>query len=236
MSTKRANARKVSVNHTNVTHMVRPFSLKDFAPLTITQKNVYKAFRNRKNLFLTGSAGTGKTFVSLYLALSEVRDSDEFKSVTIVRSAVEVRSIGALPGSAEEKLEPFEAPYCGICEQLYDDSKAYSKLKDAGTIKFLPTSFIRGTTLNDTIVIVDEASNLSFHELDSIITRLGNNSRIIFCGDIRQSDLTKESERKGYLEFESIIERMKSFDIIDFMPADIVRSGLVKEYLLASER
>lgn len=231
---KRSTARKASTAPANNVHqLIRPFQLKQFSPITLTQKEVWKSFANRKNLFLSGSAGTGKTFIALYLALKELEHTEEYQKVVLVRSAVEVRAIGALPGDANEKLAPFETPYWGICEELYDDKKAYGRLKAEGKIEFLPTSFIRGSTIKDAIIIVDEYQNLSGHELDSIMTRVGNNSRIIFCGDISQSDLTKETDRRGADKFEAIIERMVSFDMIDFMPSDIVRSGLVKEYLLA---
>lgn len=237
MSSKRSNARKtpISSNGSNVHHLPRPFNLRDISPMTIAQKEVFKYYRAGKNLFLTGSAGTGKTFLALYLALREQKDSldsDIPLQVVVVRSAVATRDIGALPGDITEKCDPYESVYSSMCAELYGDSKAYNRLKGDGTVKFVPTSYIRGTTISNAIIIVDEYQNLSGHELDSIMTRPGKNSKIIFCGDHSQSDLSKEVDRKGAKIFEEIIERMKSFEVIDFHPEDIVRSGLVKEYLL----
>jgi phosphate starvation-inducible protein PhoH len=215
----------------------KPFVLKHIVPITQTQSEFFKAYEDGKQIFMNGYAGTGKTYIALARALRDVEsENSKFKKVAIVRSAVEVRSIGALPGTEEDKLGPFELPYVAICEELYGCRNAYDRLKREGTIEFIPTSFIRGRTLNDMIVIVDESSNLSMHELDSVITRLGKNSRIIFCGDHRQSDLTKDSERQGYVKFEKIIERMQSFVFLEFTASDIVRGPLVKEYLIASNQ
>jgi phosphate starvation-inducible PhoH-like protein len=231
---KRGTARKTPVSAT-AAQFVRPFALRTIKPITTTQKSVWDSYRRNQNLFLRGSAGTGKTFLSLYLALEEVSQADsKYDKVIVVRSVVPTRDIGALPGGIDEKCSIYEMPYHAICADLFEDKKAYQRLKTEEKIDFIPTSFIRGVTIDKAIVIVDEAQNLNFHELDSVITRLGNNTKIVFCGDTKQSDFTKEAERRGYEQFEEIIYRMKSFDIIDFHPEDIVRSGLVKEYLLAS--
>lgn len=224
-----------SANTTSIA--AKPFVLKHIHPITQTQSEFFKAYDEGKQIFMNGYAGTGKTYIALARALQDVEsEGSKFKKVAIVRSAVEVRSIGALPGTEEDKLGPFELPYVAICEELYGCRNAYDRLKREHVIEFIPTSFIRGRTLNDMIVIVDESSNLSMHELDSVITRLGKNSRIIFCGDHRQTDLVKDSERKGYLEFEKIIERMQSFTFLEFTANDIVRGPLVKEYLIASNQ
>ena len=114
-----------------------------------------------------------------------------------------------------------------------DFEMLYGNLKAQESIKFWSTSFIRGTTLDNSIVIVDEFQNLNFHELDSIITRVGENSKIMFCGDASQTDLTKTNDRNGIVDFMSILRKMPSFDIIEFGVDDIVRSGLVKEYIIA---
>jgi len=109
----------------------------------------------------------------------------------------------------------------------------YDNLKNQETISFWSTSFLRGTTLDDAIVIVDESQNLNFHELDSIITRVGQDSKIVFCGDINQSDLQRTNERNGILDFQRILEGMEEFSSIEFGIGDIVRSGLVKSYLIS---
>lgn len=120
--------------------------------------------------------------------------------------------------------------------EMPDDSSfemLYGNLKTQGTISFWSTSFIRGTTLDNSIILVDEFANLNGHELDSIITRVGEDSKIMFCGDATQSDLIKTSERNGIIDFMKVLRVMPSFDIIEFDVEDIVRSSLVKEYLTA---
>jgi phosphate starvation-inducible protein PhoH len=153
-----------------------------------------------------------------------------------MRSVVPTRDIGFLPGNAKEKSKVYEGPYYAICNELFGRGDAYDILKNKNTIEFMTTSFIRGITLNNAIVIVDEVNNMTFHELDSIITRLGKNCRIMFCGDFRQSDLPKQAERNGLLDFMDILERMKSFTHVEFQQEDIVRSGLVKQYIIAKDK
>jgi len=192
-----------------------------------------------KNLFAYGAAGTGKTFVVLYNALKEVLSEDTpYRKIYIVRSLVSTREIGFLPGDHEDKSSLYQIPYKNMVKYMFelpsdsDFEMLYGNLKQQETISFWSTSFIRGTTIDDAIVIVDECQNLNFHELDSIITRVGENAKIMFCGDASQSDLTKSNERNGILDFVRIIQQMESFDLIEFGVDDIVRSGLVKEYLV----
>lgn len=226
---------KRAAKATTVPNQETVFQLRSIKPITKTQQKVFESYKNNNNLWLEGFAGCGKTFLALYLALNEIMNTENcpYKKVTIIRSAVPTRDIGALPGDIGEKTDIYEMPYLSIADELFGRSKSYSKLKALELVEFIPTSYIRGTTLRDRIVIVDEASNLNLHELDSVITRLGSNCKILFCGDFTQSDFTKESERSGYLAFRKIIERMESIDMISFSKEDCVRSGLVKEYLLA---
>lgn len=182
------------------------------------------------NIVAHGSAGTGKTFCAFYIALKEVLQDNTYTHITIIRSAVETRKIGFLPGSEKEKIEVYEAPYRDICEELFGDVNAYEKLKLAGKIRFMTTSFIRGTNLRNSIVIVDEYQNMTFHELDSVITRFGEGCRIIFCGDTYQADLGNLS---GITKFNKILKNLDLFDFIEFSIEDIVRSNLVKSYLQA---
>lgn len=205
--------------------------LETIKPKTTNQKKVFDAFQSGKHLWLHGYAGTGKSFISLYLALQEVL-ANKYKQFTIVRSAVPTREIGYVPGDEEEKLKAYELPYENMCGELFGRSDAYDILKHKRLVQFISTSFIRGTTLHDQIVLVDESENLSFHELDSIITRLGDNSRIVFCGDFQQSDL-KHKEKDGIIQFTKIIDNIKSFEKIEFQIEDIVRSGLIREYIIA---
>jgi phosphate starvation-inducible protein PhoH len=182
-------------------------------------------------------AGTGKTFLALAMALQDMMAGDvSQKKVTIVRSVLPTRDIGFLPGSIEEKIGVYEAPYIALCTELFGRADAYGILKSKGVIEFIPTSFVRGVTIQDSIIILDEVNNCTFHEIDSIITRPGKNCRLLICGDMRQSDLTREQERAGLGDFIRIVDRMKSFSHIEFEEEDIVRSDLVKEYLIAKDR
>lgn len=217
--------RKLDINH-----------LLTFDPMTQGQEEVFEAYKSGNHLVLSGSAGTGKTFSALYLALEEVLDkSNHMESVVICRSIVPTREIGFLPGSLEEKMDAYNAPYKSLCTELFEDKEAYEKLNEQGQVQFISTSHIRGTTINDAVIIVDEMQNLTFHELDSIITRVGQNCRIIFCGDYFQSDFVKDGDKKGIMRFTEILELMKDFTVVEFTWADIVRSDFVRDYLMTKD-
>tara|TARA_Y100000994_G_scaffold246186_1_gene249048 strand:+ start:1571 stop:2320 length:750 start_codon:yes stop_codon:yes gene_type:complete len=209
-------------------------------PITENQKLFFDQWGEDKNLFSYGAAGTGKTFIALYLALKDVMNEESpYEKVYIVRSLVSTREIGFLPGTHEDKSELYQIPYKNMVRHMFgmpDDASfdmLYDNLKHQETISFWSTSFLRGTTLDDAIVIVDECQNLNFHELDSIITRVGQDSKIVFCGDVNQSDLQKTNERNGILDFQRILEGMDEFSMVEFGINDIVRSGLVKSYLIS---
>ena len=215
----------------------------DINPLTENQEKFFDSYSKGQNLFAYGCAGTGKTFIALYLALKEVLDENsQFDKIYIVRSLVSTREIGFLPGDHEDKAALYQIPYKNMVKYMFemptdsDFEMLYGNLKTQETISFWSTSFIRGTTLDNAIVIIDECQNLNFHELDSIITRIGENSKIIFCGDATQTDLTKTYEKNGILDFKKILHSMNEFDIIEFGLDDIVRSGLVKSYLIAKSQ
>lgn len=213
------------------------FNLKRVHPLTENQKKTFDAFQQDKHLMLHGMAGTGKTFLSMYLAINDLMSgTSEQEKIYVIRSVVPTRDMGFLPGSQKEKMKVYEAPYYAICSELFERGDAYDILKQKNAIEFMSTSFVRGTTLNNCYVIVDEINNMTFHELDSVITRIGKNCRVIFCGDFRQSDLTREQERNGLKEFMKVIDRLSDFEYIDFLEADIVRSKLVKEYIIARQK
>ena len=214
------------------------FQLKKIEPLTKHQKESFDAYHQGKNLMLHGIAGTGKSFISMYLALDEILNSSDgpYKKLIIVRSVVPTRDMGFLPGNSKEKAQVYEAPYYAICTELFGRGDAYTYLKQKNLIEFISTSFIRGITLNDCIIIVDEIANMTLHELDSVITRVGRNCKIMFSGDFRQSDFTREHEKNGLVDFMKIIERMKSFAFIDFDEHDIVRSAMVKDYIIWKDK
>lgn len=214
------------------------FQLKQIEPLTKHQKESFDAYNAGKNLMLHGIAGTGKSFISMYLALNQIlKEPDSvYKKVIVVRSVVPTRDMGFLPGNSKEKAKVYEAPYYAICTELFGRGDAYDYLKQKGLVDFISTSFIRGITLNNCIIIVDEIANMTLHELDSVITRVGKNCKIVFSGDFRQSDFTKDHEKNGLPSFMRIIERMKSFSFIDFDENDIVRSSMVKDYIIQKDR
>jgi len=208
-----------------------------YDPITENQSIAYKAWKqDGDHLVLSGSAGTGKTFCALYLALELVMDkSTPWEKIHIIRSVVPTREMGFLPGSEEEKLLPYVSPYIGICSELFNHQDAYKNLVSQDIIQYHSTSFIRGVTFDNAIIIVDEMQNCNFHELDSIITRVGVNSRIIFCGDYYQSDFKNSSDKNGLLDFIDIIEQMKNFTVIEFTWSDIVRSDFVRDYIMTKE-
>ena len=210
--------------------------LPEIEPITKNQEKAFTLYEEDNHLILSGSAGTGKTFIALYLALEEVLDKDTpYDNIVLIRSVVPTREIGYLPGNEEDKKDAYTGPYRAITAELFGVGDAWNKLKQTGVINFETTSFIRGTTFNNAIVIVDEMQNLNFHELDSVITRLGRDCRFIACGDYYQSDFDKDKERNGILKFMNIVEHMKDFEIVEFGWHDIVRSGFVRDYIMTKE-
>ena len=214
--------------------------LVDIEPITDNQKRLFASYKEGKHIVAYGAAGTGKTFITLYNAIKDVLNEETpYEKIYMVRSLVSTREIGFLPGDHEDKSSYYQIPYKNMVKYMFqmpseaDFEMLYGNLKSQETIKFWSTSFLRGTTLDNSIIIVDEYQNLNFHELDSIITRVGENSKIYFCGDASQTDLTKTNDRNGIVDFMKIVRTMASFDLIEFGIDDIVRSGLVKEYLIA---
>jgi len=206
-------------------------------PLTENQKKSFDMWEARHNLVMSGSAGTGKTFLAMYLALQQVLDKNTpYDKVVVVRSIVPTRDIGFLPGDEEEKKDAYSRPYISLCAELLQDNEAWLHLITENKVQFLSTSFIRGLTLSNAIIIVDEMQNLNFHELDTVITRVGEDCRFIMCGDYYQSDFEKDKDRNGILNFMDIIRRLKMFSVIEFTWEDIVRSDFVKDYIMVKEK
>ena len=213
--------------------------LSSIKPVTDSQKKVFETWKQGLNQFLFGCAGTGKTFVSLYLALQEVLKNDTpYDKVIVVRSLIPTREIGFLPGDEEDKAALYQVPYSNMMQFMFTQpneqafSMLYDRLKAQGSFYFLSTSFLRGLTFDNSIIIVDECQNLNFHELDTIITRVGQDSKIVFCGDFGQSDLTRMNEKNGLMNFLQILQEMNEFNCTEFDIGDIVRSGFVRSYLI----
>jgi len=208
-------------------------------PITDNQGLVFNSWKTGKNQFLFGAAGTGKTFISLYLALTDIMDLKKpYDKVILVRSLIPTREIGFLPGDEEDKSALYQVPYQNMVQFMFQQpneqsfSNLYTRLKSQGSLFFLSTSFLRGLTFDNSIIIVDECQNLNFHELDTIITRVGQDSKIIFSGDFYQTDLIKQNDKNGLHTFLRILEEMEEFHCLEFTIGDIVRSGFVRNYLI----
>jgi phosphate starvation-inducible protein PhoH len=209
--------------------------LKHISPLNQNQRTFFELYDKQANaVLLHGVAGTGKTYIAMYKALEEVLDAtSNFERVIVVRSAVPSRDIGHLPGDEKEKTEVYTLPYNEICEDLFNHIQPFQRLQEQKVVHFMITSFVRGITLDNSIVIVDECQNMTDMELNSIMTRIGKNSKVIFCGDFRQTDLYKKNDMSGLQKFIAIADMMPSFKTVEFTVDDIVRSKLVKEYIIA---
>ena len=214
-------------------------SLVTIKPITDNQKEVFATWKKGANQFLFGAAGTGKTFISLYLALQDVFDlKSKYERVVLVRSLIPTREIGFLPGDEEDKAALYQVPYQNMVQFMFEQpneqqfNTLYDRLKGQGSLFFLSTSFLRGLTFDNSIIIVDECQNLNFHELDTIITRVGQDAKIVFCGDFDQTDLMNHNERNGLHDFLRILEEMEEFNCVEFTLGDIVRSGFVRSYLI----
>jgi predicted ribonuclease YlaK len=225
-----ASKKNKDINHTNLVNI---------KSITDNQKVVFDSWKKGKNQFLFGAAGTGKTFISLYLALKDVLDlKKSYDKVVLVRSLIPTREIGFLPGDEEDKGSLYQVPYQNMVQFMFEMqneqqfNNLYDRLKGQGSLYFLSTSFLRGLTFDNTVIIVDECQNLNFHELDTIITRVGQDSKIVFCGDFDQTDLVKQNERNGLHDFLRILEEMDEFNCTEFTIGDIVRSGFVRSYLI----
>jgi len=224
-------------------HMVgilnQKFSMRKINPLTPAQSDLFDSYKQGYNLAAIGTAGTGKTMCAMYLALSDVLQRGEYEKVVVIRSAVQTREQGFMPGSKAQKEAVFEQPYTDITNDLFDRGDAYQILKSKGMVQFMSSSFVRGLTFDNSIIIVDECQSMTYHELDSIITRVGESSKIIFCGDTKQDDLQQSRNRadiSGLHDFIKVLEAIPSFDVVRFGVDDIVRSGLVREYIIAKTR
>ena len=236
--TKATTSKKKTAKRSLDTRIINENTMQQCTPLTQKQQDMFNAFLGSENQLLAiGSAGTGKSFIALYLALKDVLIDKNHKRIILLRSPMSVNSQGFLPGTLEEKEAVYERPYVDIVNWLFDHNDAYSELKDAGIIQFMTTSYIRGLTWNDSIIIADEVQNMVWEEINTIATRIGSNSRILFLGDAKQDDIkvSKRYQESGIEKLLKVAYSMKQFDIIEFMPSDIVRNELVKSWIIACE-
>ncbi len=221
-----------------VTILNNKFGMRQIRPLTQTQSDLFDAYKQGYNLAAIGTAGTGKTMCAMYMALNDVMQKRGYEKIIVVRSAVQTREQGFMPGSKEQKEALYSVPYSDIVNDLFDRGDAYKILETKGMVQFMTSSFVRGLTFDNAIIIVDECQSMTYHELDTIITRVGESSKIIFCGDTKQDDLNISKNRadvSGLGDFLRVLNKVPSFKTIKFTAEDIVRSGLVKEYILAKE-
>lgn len=212
------------------------FQVREIHPLNENQGKLFKFYGEGKNIVASGSAGTGKSFCLLYLMLQDLVYTGEYEKLIIFRSAVATRNIGFLPGTEDEKMDAYELPYKCILNDLFGRADAYEIMKKKDLVDFLSTSYVRGTTFDNCLILVDEFENMNFHELDSLITRCGNNTRIFFSGDFKQTDFDGKREVSGFSDFTKIIDNMESFSMVEFTIEDCVRSGLVREYLITKDK
>lgn len=221
-------AKKKNVHQSSPSNPPQPkaFQLRKIIPKTPGQKDIFESWEDGYHLVVDGMAGTGKSFCAMYLAL---RDGFHVK---VIRSAVSVRTQGFLPGNIKEKMRVFEEPYRKIAADLYGRGDAWDVLVQKGLVSFDTTSYLRGLTYDGMTIIVDEVQNMSYEELKSIITRVGNDTRIIFAGDIGQNDLIfSKYDQSGWIKFKAHLEKLEEFDIVTLRAEDVVRSGVVRSFL-----
>lgn len=211
--------------------------LRHIHPLNPTQEEMFVDFMNGNHICAVGSAGTGKSFCALYLAFNQIlaKDTPQDK-IIIVRSAVPTRDVGFMPGTLEEKVSLYEQPYKDMCIELFGREKTYDDMKNAGVIRFVTTSFIRGLSWNNAVIIADEIQSMNFHEINTVITRCGHETKLILCGDHKQNDLLhKKTDQSGIGQLLRVLPHVADFSIVNFTKYDIVRGDFVKQWIIACE-
>ncbi len=211
------------------------FNLKHIQPLTKVQREFFESYCSGNNVVAHGSAGTGKSFLSIYLAMHDVLEG-QYEKLIIIRTALEGRKIGFLPGNEQEKTAVFERPYISIFEDLFGKKGVYDQLKRRGLVEFESTSFLRGQTFNNAVIVYDEFQNGNWMEGSTVLTRVGKNCKVVLAGDYKQSDHTHSQDRDGVSKLMRVLKTMKTVDFIEFTSADIVRSGFVKDFIIACEK
>ena len=218
------------------THNKELLQVRHITAMTWAQTDMIEGYARGANLIAEGSAGTGKSFIASYLALNSLFTDKTIDKVVVVRSAVATRDMGFLPGTLQEKSEVFSIPYKQIFNDLCENGTAWDILTKKSMVEFITTSYVRGITLDNAVVIIDEFQSMTAHELYSVLTRMGKNTRIIVCGDTKQTDLDGRKEKSCYDWFMGVANKMTDwFHITKFVQQDIVRSPFVKALIMATE-
>lgn len=212
--------------------------LRHIKPRTDRQREAMEAFiANGDDVALLGSAGTGKTLLALYLAANELVSGGDIEHIVIVRAPVQAVDQGFLPGTLEEKQAPYEAPYGPLLAKLFGHATTYERMKEAGILQFVTPSFMRGTTIDNSVIILEEVQNCSIEHIDTVVTRTGDTSRLVVTGDTRQMDLNRtHGFSSGVQEFIEVSRNMRGFSIVNFTVHDIVRGPRVKSWVAAREQ
>lgn len=231
---EKTRKRRVRTKNKNI-FKLDGFELIDFSPKTDNQARMFDDFHNGSNILAIGSAGSGKTVVSLYLALQKLI-TNGIDKIIILRSAVPTRNQGFLPGTQAEKDDIYKPAYIQLVNFLFHSDTAWDTLTKRGYIQFMSTSYVRSITFENAVIIFDEIQNADFSETISVLTRLGEGCKVFLCGDIRQNDLERKREVSGFLNILKVINRMDNhFSVIEFTRDDIVRSKFVKDLIIALE-
>lgn len=218
-----------------IIHNKELLKVRHIEPMTWAQTDMIEGYARGANVIAVGSAGTGKSFIASYLALNSLFNK-EAEKIIVVRSAVATRDMGFLPGTLQEKSEVFSIPYRQIFNDLCENGTAWDILTKKSMVDFITTSYVRGITLDHSIVIIDEFQSMTAHELYSVLTRMGKGTRLIVCGDTKQTDLDGRKEKSCYDWFMNVSSKMSDwFHTTTFVQQDIVRSPFVKALIMATE-
>ena len=207
---------------------------KIIAPKSLTQKLYIESIRKHDIVFGVGPAGTGKTYLAMAMAISAFVNK-EVNRIILTRPAVEAgEKLGFLPGDLSQKVDPYLRPLLDALYEMMDYDKA-SRLIDKNAIEVAPLAFMRGRTLNDAFVVLDEAQNTTPMQMKMFLTRLGFNSKAVITGDTTQIDLGK-GEKSGLLEAESLMKKIEGISFVYFSKNDVVRHPLVRQIIEAYEQ
>ena len=211
-----------------VTHRGRPIRCK-----TLGQYQYVKAIRDHELTFAVGPAGTGKTYLAMALAVVALRNK-EIERIVLTRPAVEAgEKLGFLPGDLNQKVDPYLRP---LYDALYDmmGAESYQRLQERGTLEVAPLAYMRGRTLSDSFILLDEAQNTTPEQMKMFLTRFGAGSRVVVTGDITQTDLPS-GKQSGLLQALEVLDGIPEIAIVRLGKGDVVRNDLVQTVVKAYE-